>query len=368
MNIVKEDYRLRELKNIETMIENSGKLYIWGFSQTAKMITAFLKRNSNLKIEGYIVDDAYYEQTKTGEGNVYCASAWKNLAQEGDYVIFGFVGSERAEEIKKSLPKGVSGVYFSFPYSANVDGFYITADYYNQFEERFLETYDCLYDEASKKIMAAFLTGCISGDTRMLEQLKTEGQYFNELTKECKSGSFLDLGAYTGDTIESAFEFLGNRAEKVYAFEPDHKNIERLRNRINARQIPERRWELIPKGSWSHEAVLHFSSSDSSSSISEEGDMEIKVDSVDRVLLETDMPVAFIKMDVEGSELESLQGAAKTIQKNYPILAVCVYHKPEDLYTLPEMIKSLTAGRDYRFYLRYHGPDLRELVFYAIPE
>ena len=78
--------------------------------------------------------------------------------------------------------------------------------------------------------------------------------------------------------------------------------------------------------------------------------------------------VDFIKMDVEGSEKESLLGATQTIQKYHPILAVCVYHRPEDLYELTKTIVDLAQGYSYKFYLRYYGPDLRELVLYALPE
>ena len=62
--------------------------------------------------------------------------------------------------------------------------------------------------------------------------------------------------------------------------------------------------------------------------------------------------VDYIKLDVEGAELETLQGAAKTIVRWKPKMAICVYHKPEDLWTLPKYIKSLRA--DYEFQFRHH--------------
>lgn len=78
--------------------------------------------------------------------------------------------------------------------------------------------------------------------------------------------------------------------------------------------------------------------------------------------------VSFIKMDIEGSELETLKGAENTILKNMPILAICVYHKPEDLITIPQYISSLqTSTQKYSFYLRHHSYMLTETVLYAIP-
>ena len=367
MDLVKSDKRKEVLKSMEEVLENrGGKLYIYGCSCTAGMITEFIQGNSSLTVEGYVVDDLYYKNENFKGKCVYKRSTWEKNLKEGDNVVFGFTGSKRAKELEKELPSVVSCVYFHFPYSANVDGSYLTYDFYKEQEEKFEKAYDSLADGRSKNIMTAFMNACISGDTEELDKLQSDGQYFNELTENCKKGCFIDCGAYIGDTIEEAVTFFGDRLERVIAFEPDGENLQALSERMEKLNIKEDRLSLIQKGSYSKKAVLHFSSSDSSSSISDEGELEISVDSVDSVVDEKDS-VSFIKMDVEGSEKESLLGAAETIKRDCPILAVCVYHKPEDLYELTELIRELTKGAEYRFYLRYHGPDLRELVFYAIP-
>ncbi len=99
--------------------------------------------------------------------------------------------------------------------------------------------------------------------------------------------------------------------------------------------------------------------------MTETGNVYIAVDTIDNLV--EDENVNFIKMDIEGSELKALQGAAKTIKKNKPTLTICVYHKPEDLITIPQYIRSL--NNSYKFYLRMHGAVVpQELVLYAIPE
>lgn len=367
MNLVKTDKRKEILKDMENTLANiKGKLYIYGCSKTAEMITEFIKNNSSLDIYGYVVDDFYYQDERFLGKRIYKRSEWVESLEKEDYVVWGFTGSDRAKELEKELPSGPHYVYFHFPYSANVDGSYLTYDFYIEHEGEFEKAYHMLADKRSGEIMTAFMNGCISGEVEELNRLRSPGQYFNELTKNCKKGCFIDCGAYIGDTIEEAVRFLGDRLLRVIAFEPDERNLQSLSDRMNRLNIKEDRLLLIQKGSYSKKAVLHFSSSNSSSSISDEGDVEISVDAVDSVTGEQDF-VSFIKMDVEGSEKESLLGAAKTIQKDSPILAVCVYHKPEDLYELTELIQELTRGAEYRFYLRYHGPDLRELVFYGIP-
>ena len=74
-------------------------------------------------------------------------------------------------------------------------------------------------------------------------------------------------------------------------------------------------------------------------------------------------PVTFIKMDVEGYELASLRGAQKVIQKWKPKLAVCIYHRRQDLWEVQEYIASLVPS--YRFYMRAYEDTTTELVLYA---
>ena len=76
--------------------------------------------------------------------------------------------------------------------------------------------------------------------------------------------------------------------------------------------------------------------------------------------------VTFIKMDIEGSELKALEGARKTIERCKPRLAICVYHRIDDIIAIPEFIRS--TGIDYRLYFRnYHSQSI-EAVIYAIHE
>ena len=76
---------------------------------------------------------------------------------------------------------------------------------------------------------------------------------------------------------------------------------------------------------------------------------------------------AFLKMDIEGSELDALKGAAQLIREHHPVLAICVYHKENDLIDIPRFIRKTAGEGVYRYYLGFHGLDLAELCFYAIP-
>lgn len=69
-------------------------------------------------------------------------------------------------------------------------------------------------------------------------------------------------------------------------------------------------------------------------------------------------------MDIEGSELEALKGAVKTIQRDKPRLAICLYHKPEDIVEIPRLIKNLVP--EYKLYIRHYIPYHFDTVLYAV--
>lgn len=152
--------------------------------------------------------------------------------------------------------------------------------------------------------------------------------------------------------------------KKVYAFEPDKNNyLKCLKNASDYKGID---IKVFNKGTWSDEDILCFEAlNNSCSHISDLGTEKIEVDAIDNIV-DLDEKVTFIKMDVEGAELESLKGAYNIIRKNIPKLAISIYHKPEDLFEIPVLIKSIYKG--YKLYLRHHSNGMEETVLYAMPE
>lgn len=98
------------------------------------------------------------------------------------------------------------------------------------------------------------------------------------------------------------------------------------------------------------------------SRIDENGSNDIYTESIDQIL--QGKKATFIKMDVEGAELDSLKGAKDTIKNFKPKLAICIYHKPNDIIQIPEFI--LECRDDYKFYIRHYTSCNYETVLYAI--
>lgn len=59
--------------------------------------------------------------------------------------------------------------------------------------------------------------------------------------------------------------------------------------------------------------------------------------------------VDLIKMDIEGAEMPALRGAIDTIRHFRPKLALCLYHKPDDVLHIPAFIESTGVPYDFRF-------------------
>ena len=189
-------------------------------------------------------------------------------------------------------------------------------------------------------------------------------QYFPDDIEFGKGYSkFVDCGAYTGDTVSSLTEKRG-RVTNLVAIEPDAGNFKELSSYIGReREHIANDIQLYPCGIWSSTEMISFNDTQGSSSyISDSGNTFIQCISLDDIL--PNFIPTFIKMDVEGAEIEAIKGACHTIKKHQPDLAISVYHKIEHLWKVPLLLKSL--GKTYKLYLRSYEHFNQETVLYAV--
>lgn len=183
-------------------------------------------------------------------------------------------------------------------------------------------------------------------------------QYFDDVVKLEDGEVFVDGGCFDFETSKILLSKC--KADKIYAFEPDPDNLEKVKSEVEKMKLSN--VDIIPAGMWDCNTTLHFNSQGSIlSRVDENGEEEIKVVAVDEVV---DGKVTFIKMDIEGSELKALHGAEQTIKKYKPKLAICIYHKLEDIIDIPAYIHSLVP--EYKFYIRHYSFNAAETVLYAV--
>ncbi|MDT3844602.1 MAG: FkbM family methyltransferase [Bacillota bacterium] len=225
------------------------------------------------------------------------------------------------------------------------------------------------FDEESYKVLDALKEYMLTSKPDVLYKVTCHDQYF-AIPSFFNTGNenFVDLGAYTGDTIEEfLFQHHGS-FQHIWAFEPGEKQFRALEIRLE-RLVQE--WALDrskitieKKGVGPLSKCGYMTDSDHllGMQVSEQGDNRIEVVSLDDYFTDHDR-VSFIKSDIEGLEFDMLQGAERTIRKQHPKLAISVYHKPDDLIRIYQLIKSL--DHTYRFSIRNHSSLMMDTVLYC---
>ena len=185
-------------------------------------------------------------------------------------------------------------------------------------------------------------------------------EYFDLPDMDLNGAHYVDAGALDGGTAKYFLDhFPGGFA---YVFEPNPKQFEVTRKALQS--YPNT--ECFPFGLYDRNGTVQFmpetDCDPGRAKIAEDGGVSIQVHRLDDVL--GDRSVTFIKMDIEGSELAALRGAERIIREQRPKLAICVYHKPEDMWEIPSFI--LNCHPDYKLYLRHYTMIEYETVLYAI--
>lgn len=215
-------------------------------------------------------------------------------------------------------------------------------------------------DEESLAVLNNRLEFYKTGERKLLETCpRGKWQYFEEgLLDFGQNEVFLDLGAFTGDTALAFAKRTNGKYRKIISFEPDHATYKTLeRNTAGLHDI-----ELVEAATGEYDGEVQFAEGLGSSSFisTEQGSRTVKVLKLDGFIKD---PVTVVKMDIEGAELETLRGMKELIKTNRPKLAICVYHKLEDLWTIPHYLRQLVP--DYRFKLRQYEIGMIETVLYA---
>ena len=227
-----------------------------------------------------------------------------------------------------------------------------TIEFYEENRSRFEAVYNSLADEESKRIYENVISYKLSGDIKYLWDSESDkAQVYEEILDCQKIKSYLDLGAYNGDTIKEMLLYNPN-LQKAVALEPDARNFRKLTE--YAQNVESCEIKCINAGAWCENTTLLFDASGNrNAGIVSKGNIVSKIKEVSVVTVDSVLDgasVDYIKYDVEGSEKEALLGSTQTIKAHAPKLLVSLYHRSEDLFALPELIKEL--NHDYSLYLR----------------
>ena len=245
-------------------------------------------------------------------------------------------------------------------------------DYYDEHKEKIEQLYAELQDDKSRKVLRNRLMFLQTRKREYATEIRDDIQYFDQkIIPFSRIGCFVDVGMYTGDTILQFQQLTDNKKPKIYGFEPDEhiyrtaeNNLKDFDNVITVRSATSdydgtaRVENTLGVMQTIEKKVYDISNNDEEEPI-------FNVCTIDSYFSSKEEPIDMIKMDIEGAELETLRGAEKTLKKNKPLLAICVYHKMEDIFAIPEYLKSI--GLDYKIYLRHYSDNQTETVCYLVP-
>ncbi|MGN0587889.1 MAG: FkbM family methyltransferase [Oscillospiraceae bacterium] len=210
-----------------------------------------------------------------------------------------------------------------------------TYQYYLDNKDKFEAVYDMLEDEQSRRTYENVINFKISGKIEYLNNCtSTSEEVYGKLMPLSDREVYVDLGAYNGDTVMGFSEACGEQYKHIYAFEPNKKNFRKLeRNTAHMHDIT-----LFNAGAWSVGGTLRFTDNEGRMSrASESGKAETVCLAVDEAVFE---PATLIKLDVEGAEKEAITGARRHIQNGAGVICA-LYHRSEDMFELPLLLKKL---------------------------
>lgn len=313
-------------------------IVLYGMGNGADKIIAVLE-SLGIKFQGVFASDGFV-RNKTFHG--FEISSYSELKEKfGDMIVLLCFGSSLPDVID-NIKKIASEQELYAPEVPVIGGGLFTKEYYENHIKEFDFVRSRFADEASKKTFDNILKYKLSGKIDYLLECEVSPDEPHDSFLKLSNENFVDLGAYNGDTVT---DFINHCKDyrQITAIEPDPKTFKKLqRNTENIENIT-----LVNACVSDNCGFLPFGiKGGRNSGIRPDGTMlkSITVDS-----LNTD--ASFIKMDVEGEEINTILGAKETIIKHKPKMLVSAYHRTDDFIKIPQAV--LGIRDDYKIYMRH---------------
>ena len=290
-------------RRLEILLEKFKKknIYLYGAGIRGKVA---LENLNTLGFEKNIcgfIDDNVQKEWIQGKRVWQTDDIDDSVFPDASYIITTYAVNKMACRLMK---KGILAENIDFFPELLIDDVAIETFRINR--RKIEQVYSILSDNLSKYIYKSLFDIYITGNIGILSRTKGDIQYFpikggnDEVEEFCLSDkeSFVDCGAYDGDTIRDFKIQTNDKYKKIWAFEPDVANFARLSEYVEKEH--DKRIELMKGGVYSQNADMAFCGKRSASSaLAQNGEEKVRVYQLDSII---DEPVTFIKMDIEGSE------------------------------------------------------------------
>lgn len=340
-------FSLRDFLRLESSWEYLKRtdlpIFIYGMGDgCVKLVSQFEKYG--IKETGIFASDEFVR------GHSFLGHTVKKLSQvEEEYenfvVVLAFgAGYDSLIEKIDSISKKHK---LLVPDTAVVGGEPFTKEYLSENFCKAQKVYELLADDFSKKVFENIISYKITGEISYLREITTlPKEAYENILQLQNNSTYVDLGAYNGDTVREFIGFTGGSYRKIYAVEPNGRNYRKLceygENIANL--------QCINAACWSYSGELAFSKGGGRMAKADEKGVLTRCVSVDDLV--GDEGCDYIKFDVEGAEKQGVEGAVKTLERFSPKLCVALYHRLEDIIELPLQIHKINP--DYKFHIRHY--------------
>lgn len=211
--------------------------------------------------------------------------------------------------------------------------------------EKIEKAYSLLADTQSRNVFENIIRFQITGELDYCFECESSKDEAFSLLDLGENESFLDLGAYRGDTVEEFLKY-AKSYEKIVAVEPDKRTFKKLEAYCEKKA----KCTLINSAVWSHNCTLRFDGNRGRGACTKADGEEIPAVCADYIF-EKYGRFSYINIDIEGAESKMLKGAVAALQSR-PKLCMAAYHRSEDIFELVNKINEI--NEDYKIHLRHH--------------
>lgn len=348
---------------VKKFMQPHAERYIFGATSEAyELVRLFSERGLAIKA---IVDNFYSESSF---GGVPCIKLVEVV--KGSLVLSAVTNSRPIDVQKMIVKQGLEVCdYFTFYRESELDcpkiEFWENAnEHYSNNINKYSMVRSMFDNGESQHTFDSIVGFRTNYDLSYMEGFKFDivNMYFESwLPSFSKDATFFDLGAFDGS---DSIRFLQkNTNGNCYLFEPIPEQAEKLSQTfVNNLAV-----EVVHAAVGNEIGQIRFSLEGTSSKVVDENSLgvDVPIVTLDSFARLKGVVPDFIKMDVEGYEMEVLKGARELIKEHSPSLAVSVYHRVEHLIDVPLFLKELNPS--YKFYLKHYTQGYSETVLFAVP-
>ena len=367
----------------EELAKKDKPLVLYGTGNAAEKIMKELDTR-NIRVSGIFASDGFVRDRFFHGFKVLSYAAAKE--QFGDMTVLLCFGSHLPEVMENIKRIAAEQDFYAPDLPVAGEGLF-DRTYYEAHRAELVWVRERLADEQSRFVFDKVIEYKLSGRIQPLIDCQTPEpanwrEWLLGTVPNCQKPAhgavptFLDLGAYTGDTVKMFLETLNTlRAEQapavpgapdlpynmagtpnlyqphIIAVEPEARNFRKLKE-YKDNSLPDSpncSMELINAAAGDHNGTVAFTHGAGRGGAEGKGKVrQVELVTVDSLL--AGRSADFIKMDLEGAEAEATRGAQATIKKHRPSMLVAAYHRTEDLFAIPYQILQICP--DYKLYLR----------------